>query len=178
MIARRLQKVAPGCNVELEARVREIMEHARAVKRGKPPQWLRIGGRFDIVLWWKRKKGPRALIEVKHPVRNGQISSVMKDVARIGTALRRGSDERVLQWGCVAFFCTTGPEESKKGRRHAHHAIAGTLRTLSGRVQEAAAKLGVLAQVRQARGRLVTDQDAQGKRYGKFCCVQVRPISG
>lgn len=171
MIARRLAKIAPQCGVELEASVRDIMVAARAIKPGVSPASLRIGGRFDVVLWWKSRAAPRALIEVKHPVRRSHINAVLADVQRIMTALRRGAKEKLLEWGCVAFFCHTGPHETLQG---APSRIKNTLEALNDRVQKLARKKGFRATLRQ--GNVLKDHDAARKqpRYGRACCITIR----
>lgn len=173
MIARRLGKVAPGCGVELETSVREVMKEARASLPGRVPEWLRIDGRFDIVLWWKSKAVPRALIEVKHPVRKGAVPSVIKDAHRLLTALRRGASEKLLDWACLAFYCQSSPKASKK-RSTARAEINGNSRYLRGKVRELDKDKAF--KVRLLENRLITDASANGKevRYGKACCITIR----
>lgn len=173
MIARRLGKAAPGCGVELEASVREIMEQAKAKLPGRVPGWLRIGGRFDIVLWWKSKAVPRALIEVKHPVRKGAIPSVVKDARRLLTALHRGAQERNLDWACLAFYAQSSPKASRT-KPGAKAEIAETLELLSAQVRELDKDKAFRVRLREAKN-LILDASANGKefRYGKPCCITI-----
>lgn len=179
MVARRLAKNAPGCGVELEATVREVLEAAGAKKQGRPSAALRIGGRFDIVLWWKSKKSPRALIEMKHPVRKGDIGKVTTDVHRILEALRRGTETRLLDWGCVAFYCTSSPRASSKGKGKALAEIRDTLKALKKSVRALDRIKGYAVRLREGTKRPVKDEDAAGHdtRYGKACCVTVRRLN-
>jgi hypothetical protein len=55
--------VADGHYVTLEDQVRELLDAAKADKRGIPPRG-NAAGRIDIIVWWQNWK-PRTLIEVK-----------------------------------------------------------------------------------------------------------------
>ena len=72
--------------------------------RGRPPK-LPAQGRFDIVVW--SKKRPRGVIEVKT---RGQ-SKLIGDVERVCKAIK-GSR---IRWGLVAFLCAGQDHEAKSG---------------------------------------------------------------
>ena len=164
MVALYLARKTPGYGVELEAGVEEVMRAAGACPRGRVPKELRIGGRADIVLWWKAKKGPRALIEVKHPLRVGNINSVVADAKRLLSALHRGAAHRTLDWGCLAFFCSSSPKESET-KKIAEKDIGATLRKLKGEVR--ALNQDKMFYTKLDAGPLRESVD--GTRYGKAC---------
>lgn len=168
MIAMYLARKTPGYGVELEARVEEVMRAAGACPRGRVPKDLRIGGRADIVLWWKAKKGPRALIEVKHPLRAGNINSVVADARRLLSALHRGAAHRTLDWGCLAFFCSSSPKRSKT-QEMAETDISATLRKLKAKVR--ALNRDELFYTKLEAGPLRKSVDATktNLRYGRAC---------
>lgn len=74
--------------VSLETSVYETLADAGAELRGKPSR--RMGGRIDLVTWWKNKK-PRLLIEVKKLRHKEAISA---DAKRLRQMLGRGGSVR------------------------------------------------------------------------------------
>ena len=171
ILARRLAK-ASGCGIELEARVAEIMDAAGARTRGRIPAKLRHTGRFDIVVWWKSRDTPRALIEVKQRVRKGAIPSLVKDAKRILTALHRGSATSDLDWGCLAFYCHSSPRGSKD-RKAARRELEETLRVLRDRVAQLDRDKAFVVRLHEER-KMEEDSTKDDIRYGRACCISIR----
>ncbi|GAB3091434.1 hypothetical protein [Lysobacter terrae] len=90
--------------VLLEVPVRSANKEASAVPRGRPSKKGRTNGRYDLVHYWANGK-PRAVIEVKSPIRNAVRGSFDGDLARISRTLT-ASAQSSYQFGALVFFAT------------------------------------------------------------------------
>ena len=96
--------------VTLENNVKETIDFAGSLKRGKPSKALRLQGKFDIVLWNKHKDKPRAIIEVKTRAWDYSSQGVRADIERICAILKQ---TRGISYGVLALYIR-GFESSRK----------------------------------------------------------------
>ena len=100
-----------GYYLSLEHNARHAIREAGGLRAGRPRQDLRLGGRFDILLWWA-KGTPRAIIEVKKHV--SAFEHIEEDVSRICSVLKQKKDIRQgIRQGLVAYY-TSHDSDSKK----------------------------------------------------------------
>ena len=95
--------------VTVEHTVREAMNDAGGLGRGRPRHDLRIDGRFDILLWDELM--PSGVVEVKNQV--ARFSQLQSDVARICGVLAPQHAE-TIQDGLIVFYtsiCAKGDED-------------------------------------------------------------------
>ena len=81
----------------LEYSVRQAINDAGGLGSGRPPNALRLKGKFDIVLWDDDVQ--TAVIEVKNQVH--WFSEISADIERICVAMNRQEN---IQLGLVAFY--------------------------------------------------------------------------
>jgi hypothetical protein len=118
--------------VTLEDHVKGTINFSGGLSRGRPRGGLRITGRSDIVLWWKKGK-PRAMIEVKHPLFHSG-KDFENDVKRLRDLLQTTrKNGNSIQFCCLAFW--TGADQSAS--RPASNPAAHIKRMLA-RLQSAA----------------------------------------
>ena len=99
-IARQISRIEDAdYYVTVEHKVRDAIEDAGGLGRGRPPHALRLDGRFDILLWNGEK--PSAVTEVKNQVFSS--SQLRSDVARICAVLDPRRAEGI-QGGLLAFY--------------------------------------------------------------------------
>ena len=80
----------------LEYGVRQAIDDAGGMGRGRPPHALRLAGRFDIALW---DSDQSAVIEVKNQIQG--FASISADIERICAAMNRQEN---IQHGLMAFY--------------------------------------------------------------------------
>ena len=83
----------------LEHKVRDAIDKAGGLPPGKPPDVLRLKGKFDILVWWANEK-PRAVIEVKKQVK--RFSDIKADVSRICAILN--IPDTSFRCGFIAYY--------------------------------------------------------------------------
>ena len=96
--------------VTVEHKVRDAIDDAGGLGRGRPPHALRLDGRFDILLWDGEK--PSSVVEVKNQVSSSfQLRS---DVARVCAVLdpRRAEE---IQDGLLVFYTSKYLKGNEKG---------------------------------------------------------------
>jgi hypothetical protein len=93
--------------VSLESHVYDALKEAGGEMRGRPVK--RVGGRIDLVTWWKSGK-PRILIEIKKLVHKESISA---DVRRLRQVLGRGGSTR---HGIIVTYTSAKKPETIRGR--------------------------------------------------------------
>ena len=85
----------------LEHKVRGAIIKAGGLPPGKPPDVLRLKGKFDILVWWaNEKEKPRAVIEVKKQVK--RFSDIEADVSRICAILN--IPDTSFRCGFIAYY--------------------------------------------------------------------------
>lgn len=113
-IAEQLEKKASPCWVTLESSIKEVLQTAGAKANGRSAKVVSYKGRFDVVLWYRIKGKPRAVIEVKHPLNVASASRIDKDVERIcrvvSTSKAKGGS---LKFGIFAFFTRSAEPKAK-----------------------------------------------------------------
>ena len=110
-IAKRLSTLdVPNLYITLENNVRQAMEHAGGLTRGRPPHTLRLDGKFDILLW--EGDTPRVVIEVKNRINS--YAELLNDVDRICAVLRKQQGESIRN-GLVAFYTSKYKEGDEEG---------------------------------------------------------------
>lgn len=97
---------ALGLTVTLESPVYETLCEAGAELRGRP--FERIGGRLDVVTWWKNGT-PRHLIELKMLRHSAAIAD---DIARLKSMLKRGGSRQ----GLIVVYAEAKKAETVSGR--------------------------------------------------------------
>ena len=88
--------------VTLEHGVKNAMEIAGAVSRGRYTQKIRRNGRSDLLLWWGGET-PRALIEIKSPL-NSLEKKAVSDLERIASVLLVNKRNHTLKFGLFCFY--------------------------------------------------------------------------
>jgi hypothetical protein len=101
-----LALAALGLMVTLESPVYETLCEAGADLRGRP--FKRIGGRLDLVTWWKNGT-PRHLIEVKMLRHSAAIAD---DIKRLKSMLLRGGSQQ----GLILVYAEAKKAETVRGR--------------------------------------------------------------
>lgn len=171
-IADRLARRFKGCGVELEMSIGQALKLANATQKGRRPGNLNGAKRFDVVLWWKSKKKPRAIVEVKHGIRG--FGPLEPDVLRICEALQRNSEFNSFQCGFVAFLLHTAKELSSESeaKRHLEKAIEKLDEQVrafqNGRGKKYSHKIKVVS-----RGPILRDVGETKTRWGIACCISV-----
>ena len=103
----------PGAKlVTVETSAKQAVEDAGGSRRGRPPSAARLGGRFDILLWYANGF-PRAVIEIKSQT---SISPVLEDVDRIQSLLKSRSDSSTLSFGVIGYYFSAKPRRSMSGK--------------------------------------------------------------
>jgi len=138
-----------GVFVTLESPVYEALSDAGAELRGKKSK--RMGGRFDLVTYWKTMK-PRLLIEVKKLRRKDAISA---DAKRLRQTVGRGGSTRS---GLVVVYA-----DAKKPQ------------TIQGRIDYAARTKGCKLTARTGPIAFNADWDGGDKWHYEVACIRVRP---
>ena len=95
--------------VTMEHGIKDTVQQANALRRGRPRARLQLNGRYDIVIW-RKNNTPRCVVEVKHRV-TGYTEKVQSDVSRICEALSK--EKNKLQCGILAFYTWTWTREYK-----------------------------------------------------------------
>ena len=103
--------------VTMEHSIRNTLEEAGGLKRGRPSSRHQLSGRFDIVVWQKNDQ-PRCAIEVKNRVTG--FSDLRSDVERLSEGLLQ---KNTFQCGLVAFCCGAWTKTYSDGRREESTAI-------------------------------------------------------
>lgn len=169
-IAEELSTAGAG-KVELEYSVKKALTHGKARKKGKTPLALRNDGRFDILLHWTGEK-PRAIIEVKHPVRKATVLNA--DIRRICISLKKTGleieDKKVLRRGFIAFFLVAPMNSKKKSKPKIF--LREQRKNIQKYANAIAAKHNCVAKL--ALGTPITDICAEGTRWGEACCIVLR----
>ena len=96
----------------VENNVREALQDAGGLTRGRLRDALRPKGKMDILLWWGSGY-PRAVIEVKNQV--GGFGQLKPDIDRICNILRK--KKTTFQCGVMAFYSSCRDAEGKPSKR-------------------------------------------------------------
>lgn len=94
--------------VTVEHGARSAMSEAGAIGQGKLHSKIRVGGRFDVLLWWANEL-PRAPIEVKCQVTG--IEAIKSDLQRIERVVYRKKEDSSFQFGMVVFYTSCNDSE-------------------------------------------------------------------
>ena len=87
--------------VTLEHGVKAAMADAGAIGQGRLHKKMKVGGRFDILLWWADET-PRTPIEVKCQV--ASIEKIKADLQRIEKVVLRKKEDSSIQFGVMVFY--------------------------------------------------------------------------
>ena len=110
----------PGSKlVTVESSAKQAVKDAGGSRRGRPPSAARLGGRFDILLWYANGF-PRAVIEIKS---QSPISQVLKDANRIQSLLKSRSDSSTLSFGVIGYYFSAKPSRSRSGQDKVHSQV-------------------------------------------------------
>jgi hypothetical protein len=134
--------------VSLETSVYETLADAGAELRGRPSK--RMGGRIDLVTWWKNKT-PRLLIEVKKLRHKEAISA---DAKRLRQMLGKGGS---LRYGLVVVYA-----DAKKAK------------TITSRINHAAKTKGCKLKKRTGPVPFDADWDNGEKWHYEIACFSVK----
>ena len=149
-IANKLRKVAAPCKVTLESGIKETLGEARASGKGRAAKTVSYKGRFDIVLWYRVKDKPRAVIEVKHPIRVPTAAKINKDVERICRVLRKSIDNGgSIKLGIFAFY--TDSLEPKKKDKNASARLRRRTKIIESRCKAIAKRFRCIARLTMSR---------------------------
>jgi len=100
-IANALANLDGAKYVTLEWGMKNAMENAGAVSRGRYSYKIRRNGRCDILFWWGNET-PRAIIEVKSPLYS--FSRTVEDLHRIEHLLVENHQQHTFQFGLFCFY--------------------------------------------------------------------------
>ncbi|MEI6893134.1 MAG: hypothetical protein V5789_00560 [Colwellia sp.] len=103
-IAQTLHSAKGSKFVTIENGAYDALEYAGAVGKGRLHKDIRVGGRFDLLLWWA-KGDPRAIIEVKNRVFNK--TQYESDLKRITAVLNRKRNDSTMEFGAFVFYTAT-----------------------------------------------------------------------
>jgi hypothetical protein len=112
-VAQEIAKLEGTKYVTLEHGVKSAMADAGAIGQGKLHKKIKVGGRFDILLWWADET-PRAPIEVKCQV--ASIEKIKADLQRIEKVVLRKKTDSSFQFGMMVFYtsCNDNKQFSAK----------------------------------------------------------------
>jgi hypothetical protein len=109
----RLTSKAATVYLTLEHGVRDAMTEARVLSGGSANA-IKASGRSDILLFWAKGK-PRALIEIKNGKSMVADKVWIKDVRKLGAALRKARRSSV-EFGALGFYWCSSHKASR-GRK-------------------------------------------------------------
>ncbi|WP_143266784.1 hypothetical protein [Azospirillum oryzae] len=91
--------------VKPEANIKESMSEAGALGRGKFPEALNQGGRFDIFVY-DTSEAPIGAIEVKRTI--NAHTTIASDLSRLRSALKKSPNSSTIQYVGMAFLVANG----------------------------------------------------------------------
>ncbi|WP_421705334.1 hypothetical protein [Alloalcanivorax xenomutans] len=129
-VAKEIEKIPGKKLVTIESSVKKTIKDAGGSRVGRPAGAARLGGRFDLVLWYASGY-PRAVIEIKS---QSSIDAVLKDVDRIQSVLKRRSSLSTLKFGIIGYYFSSRPLKTKSGKEKVTSQIEALIREVKGRV--------------------------------------------
>ncbi|MEH6708583.1 MAG: hypothetical protein V7667_11485 [Alloalcanivorax venustensis] len=129
-VAKEIGKIPGAKLVTIESSAKQTMKDAGGSRVGRPARAARLGGRFDLLLWYANGY-PRAVIEIKS---QSSIDAVLKDVDRIQSVLKGRSSSSTLNFGIIGYYFSSRPLRTKSGQERVTSQLEALIRKVRAQV--------------------------------------------